>query len=171
MKVRIKRLHKDAIVPQYAKKGDAGMDLTAVDYYYDLEGNVVYRTGLAIEIPEGYVGLIFPRSSICKRDINLVNAVGVIDSGYRGEITMKFKPSLCFHPNEYTDYLASDKFDDYDGVYIPYDERIPIKPHTYNYGERIGQIIIMPYPQIEFEEVEELTKTDRGDGGFGSSGK
>lgn len=171
MKVRIKRLHKDAIVPQYAKKGDAGMDLTAVDYYYDLEGNIVYRTGLAIEIPEGYVGLIFPRSSICKRDINLTNAVGVIDSGYRGEIIMKFKPSLCFHPNEYTDYLASDKFDDYDGVYIPYDERIPIKPHTYNYGERIGQIIIIPYPQIEFEEVEELTKTDRGDGGFGSSGK
>lgn len=171
MKVRIKRLHKDAIVPQYAKKGDAGMDLTAVDYYYDLEGNIVYRTGLAIEIPEGYVGLIFPRSSICKRDINLTNAVGVIDSGYRGEIIMKFKPSLCFHPNEITDYLASDKFDDYDGVYIPYDERIPIKPHTYNYGERIGQIIIMPYPQIEFEEVEELTKTDRGDGGFGSSGK
>lgn len=171
MKVRIKRLHKDAIIPQYAKKGDAGMDLTAVDYYYDLEGNIVYRTGLAIEIPEGYVGLIFPRSSICKRDINLTNAVVVIDSGYRGEIIMKFKPSLCFHPNEYTDYLASDKFDDYDGVYIPYDERIPIKPHTYNYGERIGQIIIIPYPQIEFEEVEELTKTDRGDGGFGSSGK
>ena len=171
MKVKIKKLHESAVIPSYSKKGDAGMDLTAVDYYYDVEGNIVYRTGLAIEIPEGYVGLIFRRSSICKRDINLTNAVGVIDSGYRGEIIMKFKPSLCFHPNEYTDYLASDKFDDYDGVYIPYDERIPIKPHTYNYGERIGQIIIIPYPQIEFEEVEELTKTDRGDGGFGSSGK
>lgn len=171
MKVRIKKLHENAIIPTYAKKGDAGMDLTAVDYYYDLVGNVVYHTGLAIEIPEGYVGLIFPRSSIYNRDINLTNAVGVIDSGYRGEIIMKFKPSLYFHPNENTDYLSSDKFDDCDGVCIPYDERIPIKPHIYNYGERIGQIIIMPYPQIELEEVEELTQTERGDGGFGSSGK
>lgn len=171
MKVRIKKLHQDAIVPTYAKKGDAGMDLTAVDYYYDLEGNIVYRTGLAIEIPEGYVGLIFPRSSICNRDINLTNAVGVIDSGYRGEITMKFKPSLCFQPNENTDYLASDKFDDHDGVYIPYDKKIPIEPHVYNWGERIGQIIIMPYPQIEFEEVNELTRTERGLNGYGSSGR
>jgi len=92
MKVRIKKLHKDAVVPSYAHKGDAGMDLTAIDYYFDLDGNVVYHTGLAIEIPEGYVGLVFPRSSVCKNDISLANAVGVIDSGYRGEITLKFKP-------------------------------------------------------------------------------
>ena len=171
MKVRIKRLHEDAKIPAYAKKGDAGLDLTAVDYYFDLQGNVVYRTGLAVEIPEGYVGLIFPRSSICKNDISLTNAVGVIDSGYRGEITMKFKPTLCFQPNENTDYLAEDKFDACDGVYIPYNERIPIEPNIYNHGERIGQLIIIPYPHIEFEEVYELTKTERGDGGFGSSGK
>lgn len=171
MKVRIKKLHKDAVIPKYAKNGDAGMDLTAVDYYYDLDGNVVYLTGLAIEIPEGYVGLIFPRSSICKNDISLTNAVGVIDSGYRGEITMKFKPTLCFEPTEYTNILAEDKFDGSDGVYIPSDKSIPIEPSVYNCGERIGQIIIMPYPQIEFEEVDELTKTERGDNGYGSSGK
>jgi dUTP pyrophosphatase len=171
MKVRIKKLHKDAVIPTYAKKGDAGMDLTAVDYYYDLDGNVVYLTGLAIEIPDGYVGLIFPRSSVCKHDINLTNAVGVIDSGYRGEITMKFKPSLCFQPNENTNYLADDKFDDCDGVFIPFDKKIPIEPHIYNHGERIGQIIIMPYPQIEFEEVEELSNTERGLNGYGSSGR
>ena len=100
MKVRIKKLHKDAVIPSYAKSGDAGLDLTAVDYYYDLDGNIVYHIGLAIEIPEGYVGLIFPRSSISKHDISLSNAVGVIDSGYRGEITAKFKPTLNFQPNE-----------------------------------------------------------------------
>ena len=171
MKVRIKKLHENAVIPSYSKKGDAGVDLTAVDYYYDVEGNIVYRTGLAIEIPEGYVGLIFPRSSICNYDINLTNAVGVIDSGYRGEVTMKFKPTLCFQPNEATNYLADDKFDASDGVYIPYDERVPIEPHVYECGERIGQIIIMPYPQIEFEEVESLTETERGDGGYGSTGK
>lgn len=171
MKVKIKKLHESAVIPSYSKKGDAGMDLTAVDYYYDVEGNIVYRTGLAIEIPEGYVGLIFPRSSICNYDINLTNAVGVIDSGYRGEVTMKFKPTLCFQPNEATNYLADDKFDASDGVYIPYDERVPIEPHVYECGERVGQIIIMPYPQIEFEEVESLTETERGDGGYGSTGK
>ena len=171
MKVKIKKLHESAVIPSYSKKGDAGMDLTAVDYYYNVEGNIVYRTGLAIEIPEGYVGLIFPRSSICNYDINLTNAVGVIDSGYRGEVTMKFKPTLCFQPNEATNYLADDKFDASDGVYIPYDERVPIEPHVYECGERVGQIIIMPYPQIEFEEVESLTETERGDGGYGSTGK
>lgn len=171
MKVKIKKLHESAVIPSYSKKGDAGMDLTAVDYYYDVEGNIVYRTGLAIEIPEGYVGLIFPRSSICNYDINLTNAVGVIDSGYRGEVIMKFKPTLCFQPNEATNYLADDKFDASDGVYIPYDERVPIEPHVYECGERVGQIIIMPYPQIEFEEVESLTETERGDGGYGSTGK
>lgn len=171
MKVRIKKLHENAIIPTYAKKGDAGMDLTAVTRHFDLEGNVIYGTGLAIEIPEGYVGLIFPRSSVSKYDLSLANAVGVIDSNYRGEIMLKFKPTLTFIPNEETDYLDTDKFDAHDGVQIPYDKRIPIEPITYNHGERIGQLIIMPYPQIEFEEVEELTQTERGDGGFGSSGK
>ena len=60
MKVRIKKLHENAVIPSYAKKGDAGLDLTAVDKYYDVHGCVVYRTGISIEIPEGYVGLIFP---------------------------------------------------------------------------------------------------------------
>jgi len=170
MKVRIKKLHKDAVVPSYAHKGDAGMDLTAIDYYFDLDGNVVYHTGLAIEIPEGYVGLVFPRSSVCKNDISLANAVGVIDSGYRGEITLKFKPTLVFNPNDDTEFKEG-KFDVHSGVSIPYDERIPIESSFYKTGERIGQLIIMPYHKIEFEEVEELTETDRNNGGFGSTGK
>lgn len=171
LKVKIKKLHKDAVVPTYSKIGDAGMDLTAVDYYFDIDGNVVYHTGLALEIPEGYVGFIFPRSSISKADLSLTNAVGVIDSGYRGEVTMKFKPTLNFVPNENTAYLSLDKFDAHEGIFIPYDERVPIEPHIYKCGERIAQLIIMPYPKVEFEEVEELTQTERGNGGFGSTGK
>jgi dUTP pyrophosphatase len=151
MKVKIKRLHPDAVIPCYAKAGDAGMDLTAVSISYDEYGNICYGIGLAFEIPKGYVGLIFPRSSICKNQLLLSNAVGVIDSGYRGEVSFKFKPSLALDSLQYvTDRKLY-------GVY--------------KVGERIGQMIIMPYPQIEFIEVDELSQTERGEGGYGSSGK
>lgn len=81
MKVRIKKLHKDAIIPSYAHSNDAGLDLTAIDIEYDDKNDcVVYHTGLAIEIPEGYVGLLFPRSSIFKKNLALSNSVGIIDS-------------------------------------------------------------------------------------------
>jgi dUTP pyrophosphatase len=138
MKIKIKKLHNDAVIPQYAKPGDAGMDLTAVDVSADL-GYLTYKTGIAIQIPEGHVGLLFPRSSIYKTGQTLSNCVGVIDSGYRGEIMMKFTPS-------------------------PYS-------NDYQIGDRIGQIMILPYPQIKFEEVESLDESDRGDGGYGSTGK
>jgi dUTP pyrophosphatase len=94
---------------------------------------------LAFEIPEGYVGLVFPRSSICKQDLILSNCVGVIDSGYRGEVMLKFKTTENF-------------------------------ARLYEVGDRIGQIIIMPYPQITLNEVEELSETERGNGGYGSTG-
>src|SRR5690606_10497369 len=94
MKVKIKRLHPQAVIPSYAKPGDAGMDLTATSKSYDENGNVVYGTGLAFEIPEGYVGLLFPRSSNSKTDLILSNSVGVLDSGYRGEVMFKFKSSI-----------------------------------------------------------------------------
>ena len=80
MKVKIKKLNENAVIPSYSKQGDAGMDLVATSKIFDKYGNVEYGTGLAMEIPEGYVGLIFPRSSICKQDLSLSNAVGVIDS-------------------------------------------------------------------------------------------
>jgi len=137
MQVKIKRLHPDAVVPRYAKPGDAGMDLTAIDVAAD-KGFLTYKTGLAIEIPEGYVGLLFPRSSIYKTGMTLSNCVGVIDSGYRGEIMMKFTPS-------------------------PYGT-------DYDIGDRIGQLMIMPYPEIEFVEELVLTQTERGEGGYGSTG-
>lgn len=137
MQVKIKKLHDLVEIPTYAKEGDAGMDLTAVRIEKDAYGNAVIYTGLAVEIPEGFVGLIFPRSSISKYDMHLRNSVGVIDSGYRGEIMLKFS------------FLE-------DG-------------NLYQMGDKIAQLIIMPYPQITFEEVEELSETERGEGGFGST--
>lgn len=143
MVVKLKKLAEEAIVPTYANPGDAGMDLVAVSYKYDaVHDNHVYGTGIAIEIPEGYVGLVFPRSSNRRTKAYLTNSVGVIDSGYRGEITFSFKNRSV--QNNVKPYLI---------------------------GERVGQIIILPYPMIDFVEVEELSKTERGEGGHGSTGK
>ena len=150
MEVRIKKLHPNAVIPTYAKDGDAGMDLTAVTKSYDRDGNIVYGTGLAFEIPKGYVGLVFPRSSISNLDITMSNCVGVIDSGYRGEVTAKFKPTMLFNREQ---------------------RPIILNNRIYNVGERIAQLIIIPYPQITFVEADELSETERGAGGYGSSGK
>ncbi len=90
MRIKLKRLNENAIVPKYAHYGDAAVDLYASSKYEDEFGNVCYGTGFALEVPEGYVGLLFARSSISKINLRLANAVGVIDSGYRGEIVIKF---------------------------------------------------------------------------------
>ena len=90
MRIKIKKLHDDAVIPKYAHYGDAAVDLTAVRQWEDNYGNLCYGTGIAIEIPHNYVGLLFPRSSVSKTNLRLTNAVGVIDSGYRGEIMLKF---------------------------------------------------------------------------------
>ena len=142
MIVKIKKLHENAVIPAYAKPGDAGLDLTATSVVTDEYGNVVYGTGLAIEIPFGYAGLLFPRSSNSKTDLYLTNHVGVVDSGYRGEIMFKYRPL--------------------DGI---------LNSKIYQVGERVGQIVILPYPAVSFEEVEQLSDTERGDSGFGSTGK
>ena len=140
MKVKIKRLDKSAVIPKYAKDGDAGLDLTATAYKVNEKGQYVYTSDLALEIPDGYVGLLFPRSSICKKDLEMTNSVGVIDSNYRGPIKSVFNPTCE-------------------------------DPEIYELGERFAQLIIIPYPKIEFEEVEELSETNRGPGGYGSTGK
>lgn len=152
MQVNIKRLNENAVIPTYAKHGDAGMDLTATSKSYDDHGNVVYGTGLAFEIPMGYVGYVFPRSSNAKKDLILSNSVGVIDSGYRGEVIFKFKAVD-------TKYLEDGRL-----TYVKKDFM-----DSYNIGDRIGQIIIMPIPHIEFNLVDELSTTVRGTGGFGST--
>ena len=139
MKVNIKKLNESAVIPKYAHDTDAGLDLVATSVEVDNDGNHVYGTGLAFEIPKGFVGLVFPRSSLSSRGLILTNSVGVIDSGYRGEVTAKFKPFLFTKP--------------------------------YNVGERVAQMIIIPYPHIEFQEVDILSESERGTGGYGSTGK
>ena len=150
MKVKVKKLNENAVIPSYAKSGDAGLDLTATSKFFDEYGNICYGIGLAFEIPQGYVGLVFPRSSVSKKQLNLANSVAVIDSGYRGEVVMKFKPSLALDSGQCVTEI-----------------------HTYgnyNVGDRVAQMIIMPYPNIEFEESDELSETERNDGGYGSTG-
>lgn len=151
MEIKIKKLYEDSILPTKAHATDAGYDLYAHSRSYDNDGNVVYGCGVAMEIQKGYVGLVFPRSSNAKKDLLLSNSVGVIDSGFRGEILFKFKPSNVIEKP--------------DLAYIP--EIIS----KYEIGDRIGQIIIMPYPEIEFVEVYELSDSERGTGGYGSTGK
>ena len=154
MKVRIKKLSELAVVPSYAKDGDAGMDLIATSIISDTPTQITYGLGVALEIPKGFVGLVFPRSSIRKTGLQLSNSVGVIDSGYRGELQATFNKLF--------------------GGEAMYDEMKvkEIQPNDfYKIGDRVAQIMIIPHPPIEFEEADELSDTERGEGGFGSTGK
>lgn len=160
LNIKIKKLLENAVIPSYSKKGDAGLDLTATTIDYENE-TLSYGTGISIEIPKGYVGLIYPRSSIFKKDLVLSNSVGVIDSGYRGEIGLKFKTTL--------EVSASRVRNDKTEVELN-SATFGNKLNIYNVGDRIGQIIIMPYPEIKFEQVNELSETERGEGGYGSTG-
>jgi dUTP pyrophosphatase len=144
MQVKIKKLSSEALIPSYAKDGDAGMDVIATKVINEDLGSITYGTDIAMEIPKGFVGLIFPRSSIRKTNLQLSNSVGIVDSGYRGEIQATFN-----------------KIQGIDNI----------KRDSYKVGDRICQIMIIPYPPIEFKEVDELTNTERGKGGFGSTGK
>lgn len=139
MKVRFKKLNENAKAPYQGTEGAAGWDLYAVSKEQIDKYLTKFGTGVAVEIPDGYVGLLFPRSSCYKQGMLLTNCVGVIDSDYRGEITAVF--------------LGTGK------------------DVCYNVGDRIVQLVIMPYPAIEFIEVDELSDTERGAGGYGSTGK
>ena len=172
LKVKIKRLSDNAVIPTYAHATDAGMDLVATSKTIDEYGNVVYGTGIALEIPNGYVGLVFPRSSNSKKHLLQTNSVGVIDSGYRGEVTFKYRPSVmtvCYI--KLKDRLAqlllgSRRSQKRRGVHT---ETWHLS--EYEVGDRVGQLIIIPYPKVEFEEVNKLSASDRGTGGYGSTGK
>lgn len=141
MKVNIKKLVPEAVIPQYAKQSDAGLDLTAVSKNMT-DDFVEYGTGLSVEIPDGHVGLLFPRSSVSKYDLVLANSVGVVDAGYRGEVKLRFK------------HLQ------YAGGF-----------NIYKVGDKVAQLIILPIPKIELIEVDELSDSERGEGGFGHTGK
>lgn len=141
MIVKMKRLHEKAVMPVKARHGDAAFDFVATEEEIDfLNRTLVYRLGWAVEIPEGYAGFLFPRSSIANKDIILSNSIGLIDSSYRGELIAKFKNT------------------------------IPQKARKYDVGERVVQLVIMPIPNVELVIVDELSVTERGAGSFGSSG-
>ena len=141
MKIHFKKLVQTAQKPKFGKPGDAGADLVATSVDFSRKNQVVYGTGLAVEIPEGMVGLVFPRSSVRNYDLSMANSVGVIDSGYRGEIMVTFN-ILNLHTVE----------------------------NSYQVGDRIAQLIIMPVPLTKYVEVEELSETQRGQQGHGSTG-
>lgn len=144
MKVKIKKLCEHATIPFKSNPLDAGMDLVAVDHRYDREYDFdEFGTGIAIELPPGYVGLVFPRSSISRTPHALCNSVGVVDASYQGEIKLRFRRTA--EAKEHLDYCV---------------------------GDRIGQLIIMPIPTIDWTEVKDFTKvTNRGSKGFGSTGR
>ena len=166
MKIRFKKLHPKAILPQHAKFGDAGIDLTAVsiELVKDVEHAeyIKYKTGIAIEIPEGYVGLISARSSNCKKGLVLANSVGVIDSGYRGEIEFRYKINGLYDRS----YLNESG----EAIIRVANFPTPFKVPIYRVGDKVGQLLIVPYVFIESEFVEELSSTERGFDGFGSTG-
>ena len=141
MNVNFELRHPNAVLPQAANPGDAGLDLVAVEQIMDNVDQQWFDTGVAVEIPEGYVGLVYPRSSISKLDVMLANGVGVVDSGYRGTIQVRFN----------TNHVGA--------------------AHKYSVGDKVAQMIIMPYPQINPVEVADLSDTHRGEQGFGSSGR
>lgn len=139
--VPVQRLHSDAILPTYAHKGDAGADIYS---YYDLSispgGRALAYTGIAFAIPDGYVGLVHPRSGLAARlGVTVLNAPGTVDSGYRGEIMV----NLINHGST----------------------TVRIRK-----GDRVAQIVFQTYEEAVFEEVVSFDATDRGVGGHGSTG-
>lgn len=138
LKIKFKKLNPNAVMPRKGTTGAAGFDLTAVRIE-ETDQFVKYHTGIAVEIPAGYFGMLVPRSSVVKTGMHMGNSIGIIDSDYVGELSAVF-------------YLRS-------GCKV------------YNVGERIGQLVIVPIPEVEYVEVEELPETERGDGGYGSTGR
>lgn len=140
--VHIKLLDPELPAPAYAKPGDAGADLRSrIDFELEPGERALVPTGVAIALPEGYVGLVHPRSGLAtKNGITIVNAPGTVDSGYRGELMVTL--------------LNTDK----------------TKSFHVQRGDRIAQLIIQKYEHATFTVVDELDHTERGSSGFGSSG-
>lgn len=168
MIVNVKRINEKAVLPAYAKPGDACMDITATDLEYDIKNDRwIYHTGLAFEVPQGYYMSLKPRSSNTKCDFYIANAPGTLDSGYRGELLVIFKRRDRI---SLEDFALLFKGVDPNAVMSAYvNSMLSISP--YIPGDRVCQLMILPYPEIEWNEVEELSVTERGEGGFGSTGK
>lgn len=152
MEIRFKKLVPEAQTPYRKIDIDAGFDLYATSIVETSE-YIQYNTGIAVEIPEGYVGLVFPRSSVTKYDLMLKNSVGVIDASYRGEIMCRFYGTKTIN------YNVGNKSATIYG------------DNKFNVGDRVAQIVFMELPKITLIETEELSDTQRGSGGFGHTGK
>ena len=141
LKILVQQLDPDLPLPEHATPGDAGVDLYAREAGSLEPGErALVPTGIAVAVPEGYVGLIAPRSGLAiKHGISLVNSPGILDSGYRGEIRA---------------VVINDGHE----------------PFHFSRGDRIAQLVVVPFAEQHFEVVEELPDSDRGDGGFGSTG-
>ena len=143
MNIKFKRLTENAIAPVKAHAADAGFDLTCSSITTEINERgqliIVYHTGLAFEIPEGYFGALVPRSSIANKTLTLTNCIGVIYASDRGEVMAKMKAT--------TDVI----------------------PAVYKEGERFAQLLILPVPDVQFEESTELSEGDRGENGYGST--
>jgi dUTP pyrophosphatase len=166
MNIRIKKLHPDAVVPVYARPGDSGFDLVSVaDVIVRPGETVMVPTGLIFEIPEGYELQVRPRSGISVRTkLRVSNTPGTVDSGYRGEVCVlldNINP-LITHPFVYSEDLNGNEVEEYG--------KFPVGTYIIRKGDRIAQGVIAPVIRAEFEVVDELSETERGAGGFGSSG-
>lgn len=139
--VKIKKLHPFAVIPEYKTFGAAGMDITAISKNEEND-RIIYGTGLAFQLPPDHFMMVVPRSSIAKKDLYLCNSCGILDEDYTGELKFYFR-------KDKTEFSMI---------------------NSYEVGDRIGQIIIMPYPKVKFQEVLNLNETVRSDGGFGSTG-
>ena len=184
IEIKIKKMSENAVIPKYAIDGDVGMDLTAIDVEYDEEKDMyIYHTGISIESPKHYGVLIFPRSSNRNTDAYICNHVPVIDTAvYRGEIMICFKNRDSLNQialkEEMDELLTSlqvykDPSDAVEEAYKAYykAKEDPMKYAPYKVGDRICQMVVIPYPNVLFKETDELSKTERGEKGFGSTGK
>lgn len=222
IKVKIKKLVPEAIIPKYAHDGDVCMDLTAVSVEYDIKNDMyIYHTGLAFESDKNIGQFLYLRSSNCKTDAYLCNGVGVADSAiYRGEIQLRMKNRTSLKQLMYNEYITNNikttlkklseqlKYNNifsnfFNGVrsqaiekcieninsssYMliyndedwfkklnytsDYIKEIAMKLAPYEVGDRIGQMVFKQYPTVELIITDNLSDTDRGEGGFGSSGK
>ena len=159
--IGFKKLVPEAQAPYQKYVTDAGYDLTAVSIN-ETEDYIEYGTGIALEIPKRMVGLVFPRSSVTENDLMLKNCVGVIDSHYRGEVRCRF-----YNTKEHLDYVQLDLFNGTSNhIHQP-----RLNRKLYKVGDRVCQIIFLTLPEIKIIEKRELSLTDRGDGGFGHTGK
>lgn len=184
LNVKFKKLDERAVIPTYAHEGDVGMDLTAIEVEYNSDMDCyLYHTGLAFETDKHYGIFLFPRSSNRKTEAYLCNHVGIADSAiYRGEIILCFKNRTSLRQNAFEGRMIEfwNAIEDGKSIEDATKESVhgwmeamknPMLFAPYKVGDRVAQMVVLPYPDVNLEEAEKLSNTDRGDGGFGSTNK